>query len=66
MAHGLSCSTACRIFPDKGSNLGPPALAGGFFTTESPGKPNKTKQDLFKVCPLKGLINYIQILDTSY
>ena len=37
VAPRLSCSTACGIFPD----LEPvsPALAGGFFTTETPGKP---------------------------
>ena len=38
MAHGLSCSAACGIFPDQGLNQSP-ALAGGFFTTEPPGKP---------------------------
>ena len=30
---------ACGIFPDQGSNLCFLALAGGFFTTEPPGKP---------------------------
>lgn len=29
---------ACGILPDQGSNLSP-VLAGGFFSTESPGKP---------------------------
>ena len=38
VAHRLICSAACGIFPDQGSNLCP-ALAGGFFTTEPPGKP---------------------------
>ena len=38
MAHGLSCSTACGIFPDQGSDPCPPALAGGFLTTVPPGK----------------------------
>ena len=33
--HGLSCSATCGIFPDQGSS---PALAGGFFTTEPPGR----------------------------
>ena len=37
VAHKLSCSMACGIFPDQGSNA--PALAGRFFTTEPPGKP---------------------------
>ena len=38
VAHGLSCSEAFEIFLDQGSNPYP-ALAGGFFTVESPGKP---------------------------
>ena len=40
VVHGLSCSAGCEIFPDKGL-IGSmsPALAGGFFTTEPPGKP---------------------------
>ena len=38
MAHGLSCSAACEIFQDQGSNPCPPALAGGFLTTVLPGK----------------------------
>ena len=38
VAHRLSCSKACGIFLDQGSN---PALASGFFTTEPPGKPLK-------------------------
>ena len=38
MAHGLSCSTACGIFPD-GLETMSPALAGGFLTTVPPGKP---------------------------
>ena len=37
MAHRLSCSTACGIFPDQGSSVSP-ALAGGFLTTAPPGK----------------------------
>ena len=39
VAHGLSCSAAYGIFPDQGSNPVSPALAGGFFTTQPPGKP---------------------------
>ena len=41
MACGLSCSVACGIFPNQGSGDTmhvSPALAGGFFTTEPPGK----------------------------
>ena len=36
VAHGLSCSMACGIFPDQGLN--PCLPTGGFFTTEPPGK----------------------------
>ena len=35
--HRLSCSTACEIFLDQGSN--PCLQAGTFFTTEAPEKP---------------------------
>ena len=38
MGHGLSCSSACGIFLDQESNLLSPALVGGFFTTDPPGK----------------------------
>ena len=38
VVHGLSCFPANRIFPDQESKLSPVA-AGGFFTTEPPGKP---------------------------
>ena len=34
--HGLSCTAACGVFLDQGSNA---ALAGGFFTTEPSGRP---------------------------
>ena len=37
VAPRLRFSTACGIFPGQGSNLSP-ALAGGIFTTEPPGK----------------------------
>ena len=39
VAHGPSCSAACGIFPDQGSNPCPLALAGRFSTTVPPGKP---------------------------
>ena len=39
MAHELSCSRACEIFPEKGSNACLLALPGGFFITESLGRP---------------------------
>ena len=51
VAHGPSCSAACGIFPDQGSNLCPlhwqtdsqplrhkRSPAGGFLTTAPPGK----------------------------
>ena len=39
VADRLSCSAASGIFPDKRIEPEFPALAGGFFTTEPPGKP---------------------------
>ena len=39
VARRLSCSSACGIFSDQGSNLGLLYWWGGFFTTEAPGKP---------------------------
>ena len=39
VAHRPSCSMACGIFPDQGSNPRPPALAGRFSTTAPPEKP---------------------------
>ena len=41
VAHGPSCSAACGIFRDQGSNPWSPALAGGFLTTAPPGKPQE-------------------------
>ena len=38
VAHRLSYSVACGLFPDQGLNLCPPALAGGFLATGPPGK----------------------------
>ena len=39
VAHGLNCSRARRIFPDKELNPCLPHWQGGFFTTEPPGRP---------------------------
>ena len=40
-----------RDFPDPGIKPASPALAGGFFTTELPGKPqNNIKQHLLLMC----------------
>ena len=47
VAHGLSCSVACGIFLDQGSNPVSPALAGRFFTTRPPGKLSEVK---FEYC----------------
>ena len=47
MTHGLSCSEACGIFLDQGPTLSH-ALAGRFFTTEPPGKPQTPS--LYPVC----------------
>ena len=38
VAHGLSCSAVCGIFPDQGLNPCPLPMAGGFLTTAPPGK----------------------------
>ena len=39
VAHGLSCPSACGIFPDQRLNPVSPAPANGFVTSEPPGKP---------------------------
>ena len=36
--YGLTCFSACGNFPDQGSNLCPPALAGRFLSIVPPGK----------------------------
>ena len=38
LANGLSCSTACGVFPDQGSNPCLLPLAGGFLIAEPPRK----------------------------
>ena len=38
VAHGPSCSAACGIFPDQGSNPGPLPWELGVLTTGPPGK----------------------------
>ena len=40
VACSLSCLAPCGIFLDQGNESMSLALAGGFFTTETPGKPN--------------------------
>ena len=37
VAHGLSCTLACGIFPDQGQ-IQSPALVGRFLSTMPPGK----------------------------
>ena len=39
-AQRLSCSEACGNLPGSRLEHASPALAGGFFTTEPPGRPN--------------------------
>ena len=48
LVHRLSCSEAHVIFLDQGLNPVSPALAGGFFTTEPPGKPPHPTFSFFK------------------
>ena len=38
VVHGISCSTACGIFPDQGLNLCPLHWQAEFLTTAPPGK----------------------------
>ena len=43
-----------RDLPDPGmepASLAQPALTGGFFTTEPPGKPHDTKSGIKNICP---------------
>ena len=49
VAYGLSCSVAYGIFQEPGIKLVFPALAGGFFTTEPPGKV-KEAQSCLTLC----------------
>ena len=49
VVYGLSCSVAYGIFQDPGIKLVFPALAGGFFTTEPPGK-GKDAQSCLTLC----------------
>ena len=42
VAHGPSCSVACRDLPRPGLEPVSPALAGGFSTTAPPGKPQNS------------------------
>ena len=42
VVHGLSCSEICGL-PGSGIESMSPALAGGFFTTEAPGKPKENR-----------------------
>ena len=49
VAYGLSCSVAYGLFQEPGIKLVFPALAGGFFTTEPPGKV-KEAQSCLTLC----------------
>ena len=46
VAHGLSCSPACGIFPEPGTESMPPALVPEFLTTGPQGK-----FDIFYILP---------------
>ena len=59
VTHGPSCSAACGIFPDQGSNPCPLALAGRLSTTAPPGKP---PQDYI----LNSLYFFLPILHLSF
>ena len=52
VAYGRSCSEACGIFPDQGSD---PALPDGFFPTEPPGKPCTPPFNYFTFVPRSGI-----------
>ena len=54
VAHGLSCSMACEIFLDQGSNPVSSALASRLFTVEPPGKPKAAllKWEAWLGCPV--------------
>ena len=40
VVNGLGCSAVLGDLPDSGREPVSPALAGGFFSTEPPGKPS--------------------------
>ena len=64
VACALSCSGAQRIYPDQGLNLFP-ALAGGFFTTESQERSAtifSMNRFLFKVIKKKKLNYFINVM----
>ena len=46
LEQGSRCFVACGIFDAPGIQPVSPALAGGFFTTEPPGKPYSWKHDI--------------------
>ena len=56
VAHGLSCSVPCAIFLDQGSNWRLLHLAGGFFTTEPPGKPQMQLVWFLPPAPLSSIL----------
>ena len=49
MTLGLGCPEACGSLPGPGIKPTSPALAGGFPTTEPPGKPHMVSNWLFHV-----------------
>ena len=67
VAHRPSCSVTRGIFPDQGSNQCPPALVGGFFTTEPPGKPSiEVFKNYLCTCPVGASWWYCKEIHCSF
>ena len=65
VAHGLSCPLAREILPDQRLNLGPLQLAGGFLTTEPPGKSQSVCCYGTGVCVQNTVIHTIKLLSSK-
>ena len=65
VAHGLSCPLARDILPDQRLNLGPLQLAGGFLTTEPPGKSQSVYYYGTGVCVQNTIIHTIKLLNSK-
>ena len=59
-----------RDLPDPGIKASSPALAGGFFTTEPPGKPPLKLYPALKSCVimsmLQKLYEYLEVGDNTH
>ena len=62
MVRMRSCSVACAVFPDQGSNLESPALAGGFFITDHGATWEALPSDFLR----KHLLTYFGVTKKSY